>query len=519
MRTDVRPIAHRVVDVPFLIRRAAVHGAGEIGVDDGMRSLTIGELVARGERAANRLDTLDLPPAATVGILSENRSEYAQADVAIALSRRTRVALNARLTLDDHRYVVADAGIKALVYSASFAGQAEALKNEFGLAIVCLDAEGSAGPLTLEGLIEDGRPASVVRTGGLEDPAWITYTSGTSGRPKGVVLSHRSIREVALNLLVELGPITPGEQLVMTQPLSHGAGYFLLPCLISGASIYAMRKFDPGETLAVGQRPEATVLQCVPAMLPALLESWDDRSLGYNSVVYGAAPIPRPVLGAALERFGPVLIQLYGQSEAPMTITCLQKRDHLGDGEQRFSAGRPFRSVGVEVWDDAGRPLSAGEQGEVVVSGSHLMSSYLGLPSETEAVLRDGWVLTRDVGMFDEQGFLYLAGRRDEMIISGGYNISPREVEQVLSMFVGVEEAAVVGVPDERWGSAVTAAVKPRQGEALVLDDLVAFARSRLSFRAPKRVKVVEAIPKTPYGKVDRAVLVDMLTSQVDRPV
>ena len=498
---------YRGVDLPYLLRRGAQNHPDAVAIDDGARCVTLRDALSRAERAANALDEIGVPPGAPVGILSENRAEYVEADVAIALARRTRLALNSRLHLEDHRYVAADSGMAALVYSAKFAAEADALREEFGLTTICLDADGGAAGTTFEALIARGNSVPVVRPGHVEDPAWITYTSGTTGRPKGIVLSHRSIREVALNLLLEFGPVRPGEQLVLTQPLSHGSGYFVLPVLMSGAGLYVMRRFDPEETYDVSERPNVRILKCVPAMLPQLIEVDERRRLGFDTVIYGASPIPRPVLTAALDRFGPVLAQLYGQSEAPVTITCLHKQDHEGYGEQRFSAGRPFRSVAVEVRDDEGRPVPPGEKGEVAVTGSHLMTGYLGLEEATAAVFRDGWILTKDMGSFDDRGFLCLAGRRDEMIISGGYNISPREVEEVLSQFPGVEEVAVLGIPDARWGSAVSAAIKLRAGHAATQAELIDFAKLRLSFRAPKRVAFVDTIPKTPYGKIDRVEL------------
>jgi fatty-acyl-CoA synthase len=504
----------RGIDLPFLIRRAARCFGDSVAADDGIRAATLGEAVARAERVANALDDEGIPPGACVGILSENRSAYVEADLAIALGRRVRVALNARLHLEDHRYVAADCGMRVLVHSARFAEEAEALQEEFGLRTVSFDDSEAAGGAGFEELAERGRPAAVQRPGSPEDPAWITYTSGTTGRPKGIVLSHRSIREVALNLLLEFGPVEPGELLVLPQPLSHGAGYWVLPCLISGAGVYVMRKFDPDETCIVSERPNVRTLKCVPAMLPPLIEG--PGSFGYETIIYGASPMPQPVLTAALDRFGPVLVQVYGQSEAPVTITCLGKEDHLGDGPQRFSAGRPFRAVGVEVWDEEGLPLPPGSEGEVAVTGSHLMSGYLGMDEETAAVFRDGWLLTRDMGMFDERGFLRLLGRRDEMIISGGYNISPREVENVLSQFPGVEEVAVVGIPDQRWGSVVGAAVKMVAGVSATSEQLIDFAKPRLTFRAPRHVAFVEAIPKTPYGKVDRPRLLQAIGTHLE---
>jgi fatty-acyl-CoA synthase len=500
------------MDVAYLVRRAARTWPDTGGVEDSTQRRSLATLVARAERFANALDALDVPPEACVAILSTNRVEYVEIDIGIAFARRVRVALNGRLHLEDHRFVIADAGARVLIHSREYEAEADALHEEFGITTIALDPpSGDSSSLYYEDLIEDAASTSVLRSGqnGDEGPAWITYTAGTTGRPKGIVLSHRSIREVAYNLLVEFGPVAPGDVIVLPQPLSHGAGYWVLPYLISGGGIYVIKRFDPEEVHAISQRPDVRTLKCVPAMLPPLIES--SAPFGYDTVIYGASPIPQPVLGAALDRFGPVLAQVYGQSEAPITITCLGKEDHVGDGDRRFSAGRPFRTVAVEVWDQDGHPLPPGEEGEVAVTGSHLMNGYLGLDGETAAVLKKGWELTRDMGMFDERGFLRLLGRRDEMIISGGYNISPREVENVLSLFPGVEEVAVIGTPDERWGSAVSAAIKMMAGFSATSDELIEFARPRLSFRAPRRVAFVDSIPKTPYGKVDRPKLLDAI--------
>jgi fatty-acyl-CoA synthase len=492
----------RGLDIPYAIRRAAVAHPGAVAVDDGAVQWTMRETVARAERFANALDRLGVPPGASVGILSENRAEYVAVDLGIALGRRVRVPLNARLHVDDHRYVAADSEMRALVHSTALADAAEALRDEVGLVTICLD--------DFDALIDDAPPDAVVRAGGVEDPAWLIYTSGTTGRPKGVELSHRSIREVSLNLLVELDTVRPGDVIVLPQPLSHGAGYFVLPYLLSGAGVYVVKAFDAEEIVALAARPSARTLKLVPAMLPPILEAAEGRALDYEQVVYGAAPMPRPVLEAALERLGPVFVQIYGQSEAPVTITCLQKDDHLGDGEHRFSVGRPFRSVAVEVRDEEGGVLPPGEQGEVAVQGSHLMTRYHGLPEATSEVLRDGWILTKDMGRFDERGFLSLVGRKDEIINSGGFNIAPREVEIALCDCPGVEEVAVVGLPDERWGSAVSAAVKLRPGADTTVAALNDFGRARLGFRSPKTIVFVDSIPKTPYGKVDRGRLVEL---------
>jgi fatty-acyl-CoA synthase len=493
------------VDLPFLLRRAARCFPDAPAVEDRHGSLALAPMIARAERFANALDEIGVPRGAPVALLSGNRRAYPEVDSGVVLGRRVRLALNARLHIEDHRQVVAGAGVRALVHSAEFEDEAAALAEELGILTICLDPPGSGSPSrSYEDLLEAAAAESVDRGGGPEDPAWLTYTSGTTGKPKGIVLSHRAIREVALNLLLELPPIRPGEQVVLTQPLSHGSSYFVLPYLIAGGGVYVLSKFDPEEVFEISQRPRARVLKLVPAMLPPLIELSESKDLSYSSIVYGASPISRPLLEQSLARFGPVLMQVYGQSEAPVTLTCLHKEDHLGDGEQRFSVGRPWRSVAVEVRDEDEAAVGAGEVGEVVVSGSHMMSCYHEMEEATGEVLDGGWLRTRDMGRFDERGFLYLLGRKDEMINSGGFNVAPREVEIALTEHPAIEEAAVVSMPDPLWGSAICAAVRTRGDSPLAAEDVISFARARLGFRTPRTVVIVDRIPKTFYGKVDR---------------
>jgi fatty-acyl-CoA synthase len=489
------------LDIAYLLRRAARMFPGTVAVDDGQVAWTAQQLMARGERLANALDTLGVPEGATVGVLSHNRAAYLEADTAIALGRRVRVALNARLHLEDFRYIAGDAELAALFYAAEFEEQATVLRDEFGLVLIALDGPGGAGT-SIDRLVEETSGRVRRRRSDPEEPAWIAYTSGTTGRPKGVVLSHRAVREVAFNLLLEVGPVVPGERIVLTQPLSHGAGYFALPYLLSGAGVQVQQKFDADAVWALSQRPEIRTLKAVPAMLEPIMAA-ESGDWGYETIVYGASSIPAPVLERALDRFGPTLIQDYGQSEAPMTLTCLQKTDHL-DPEVRLSAGRPWKTVAVEVRDDAGAVLAPGKTGELYVRGPHLMTGYRNKPEATAAVLQDGWLRTKDMAVMDDRGFVHLRGRRDEMINSGGFNISPREVEDVLSAHHGVDEAVVLGIPDARWGDAVTAVVRPTAGAGLTEDEVLAFARPRLGMRAPKRVLLWPEIPRNSYGKVDR---------------
>ncbi|MGH8967155.1 MAG: AMP-binding protein, partial [Actinomycetes bacterium] len=300
-----------VLDTAYLLRRAARMYAGSVAVDDGSTSWTTSQLLARGERLANALDDLGIPPGAGVGILSANRSEYIEADVAIALGRRVRVALNARLHLEDFRYAAEDAALRVLFHSAEFAEEAAALRDEFGLVAIAFDGPGSGGPY-LEKLVADASDEVRERGSDPEAIAWISYTSGTTGRPKGVELSHRAVREVAFNLLLELGPVTPGEQLVLTQPISHGAGYFVLPYLIAGAGVHVMPRFDPEQVWRLSRRPHMRTLKLVPSMLEPILAADGAGDWGFDTVVYGASSIPRSTMEQAIERFGPSLVQDYG---------------------------------------------------------------------------------------------------------------------------------------------------------------------------------------------------------------
>jgi fatty-acyl-CoA synthase len=501
-----------MMDLPYLIRRANCEHGHLPAVRTNSDESTLAEIVDRAERLANSFQAVGVPEGAAVGLLSENRREYPEVDLGIVLGRRVRVALNSRLQLDDFRYALADCEAKALIHSEAFADDARILADELGLELIPLD--GDESPFSYRRLLREAEPTPVVRGGSDEDPAWISYTSGTTGRPKGVILSHRAVREVAFNLLAELGRPEAGEFIVLIQPLSHGAGYLVLPQLLAGGGIYIMDRFDPEEALAIGRRPDTTTLKVVPAMFQALLAAHGEgRRLGYDSVIYGASPVPGPILDEALDRFGPVLLQVYGQTEAPVTLTCLHKSDHVRSGDHRRSAGRPWGSVEVEVHDEEGHRLGTGETGEVAVRGRHMMSGYLGLPDETAAVLRDGWLRTKDMGMIDERGYVHLLGRSDEMINSGGFNVAPREVEAIVQQHPAIVECVAFGVPDDRWGEAIHAAVRAREGMDLDADGLRDFVQPRLSIRTPKRFHFVGEVPKNAYGKTDRSQLMGLATA------
>jgi fatty-acyl-CoA synthase len=502
------------VNLGHIIRRARKRYPEAVAFSDRTSQHRLDSVVDRAERFANSLDALGLPRRAPIGVLSENRVEYPEVDLGLALAGRVRVGLNARLHRDDFAYALNDCDARALVHSAAFAGDAQALSESLGIQAISLD-DPEFDELDYHRLIDRSSPTAVARDVAPEDVAWISYTSGTTGRPKGVVLSHRAIREVTFNLLLELGPLVPDTRLVLAQPLSHGAGYFVLPQLASGGNVHVMSHFDAEEALWAAEWPGANTLKVVPAMFPALLEA-AEASPGharYDTIIYGAAPMPGPVLDRAIDQFGQVFVQVYGQSEAPMTLSCLHKQDHVRTGDRRRSAGRPWRSVEIVVRDPSGDPAPIGEIGEVTIRGQHHMTGYHGLPDATAEVLRDGWVWTKDIGRFDDADFLYLLGRRDEMINSGGFNVSPREVEHVLQGHPDVEESFVIGLPSARWGEEISALVRVREGARVTSADIIAFARPRLTFRTPRRLVITDTVPRNPYGKIDRDGAISLLSS------
>jgi fatty-acyl-CoA synthase len=495
------------LDIAYLLRRAARSFPDTVAVEDSRSRIMTGQLVANGERLAGAFGDLGLPVGSAVGIISENRSEYVQADVTLALGRRTRVALNARLHLEDFRAMAAHVGMKGLFYSKMYAEAAHALAEDLDLVLLPFDPDD--GIPTIHERIESGSARAKTSGGDPETTAWISYTSGTTGRPKGVVLSHRAVREVAFNLRLELPPIKRGELLVQTQSVAHGAGFFILPYLISGAGVYLMPQFDPELVWALSRREDVRTLKAVPAMFPPLLEA-DSGRWGYESVIYGASAISEPILEQCVDRWGPTLFQDYGQSEAPVTLACLTKEDHL-DPQVRTSAGRPWLNVAIEVRNEDGERVAPGEIGEVYVRGPHMMTGYYRDSETTKSVLVDGWLKTQDLGRMDDRQYLHLQGRADEVIVSGGFNIAPREIESAMETYEGVDEVVVLGVPDERWGTTALAIVRRREGANLSVEELLTFTRARLGFRSPKRIVFVKDIPRTPYGKVDRIAVRELI--------
>ena len=490
------------MDIGFWVRRTAAVTPQLVAVRSSTGARTYRELDERSTRLTNALQGLGLERGARVLVLLENRLEYPEIDLGIVAGGFVRVALNARLSSHDFAIVAADSGARAIVSEPQFDEAAAEVAAAFDLVWIRLgDDRPEAAVVPYEAFLSSAstRRPDVLPRG--DETAWISYTSGTTGRPKGVVLTHNAITEVARNLLIGLGPVAPGDGILLPQPVSHGAGYFILPYLARGGTVRLMQKFDSQELSHIATSEHVTTLKCVPDMLNSMVA--EGVSAPFETIIYGAAPIAPPQLAAALDAFGPVLTQIYGQSEAPATLTILGKADHARPGPHRASAGRPWPFVAARIVDESGQDVQLGTTGELIISSGHQMTGYHGREDLTREVLRDGWIWTRDMAIQDDEGYIHLQGRRDDMINSGGFNIAPREVENVLSEHHSVGEVAVVGMPDERWGQAVTAFVVTKNGAILGEGDLDDFGKPLLGYRRPRHVLFIEELPRNAYGKVD----------------
>jgi acyl-CoA synthetase (AMP-forming)/AMP-acid ligase II len=354
------------------------------------------------------------------------------------------------------------------------------------------------------------------------------YTSGTTGEPKGAMHTHATRLAVTANLLLEMPPAAATDRLLHVAPLTHGSGMFVLPYFVRGACSVILPRFDAEQALATMEEQEITCVKIVPTILRNLLAAPSigrRRFRALRSLIYGASPMPLEWLLEGHGRFGNVFTQLYGQVEAPMTITVLRREDHeraIATPDSREilrSAGRPWWTVQVRVVDTDGRDVDHGEVGEVIVRGPHVMRGYWNQPEATAETIRDGWVHTRDLGRFDERRYLYLVDRTSDMIITGGYNVYPREVEDVLMTHSGVAEVAVLGVPDDVWGESVRAFVVTRDGVSVSLEELDQLCRSKLAgFKKPRSYEFIGEIPKNANGKPLRRALRARVGNEASSP-
>lgn len=499
------------------------HHADRPAVVDGGRGRTFRELAGRTARLAAGLAERGVAPGDRVAILSRNTVEVVEAQVALARLGAVWVTVNFRDHPDDLAYVLEHSETRAVLFHTDFAETASGLRDRLpGVAIwIEFGAEGAGYErlIATAGTLPGGAPAR-----GAEDLVLLFYTGGTTGRPKGVVHTRRSLAACYVSLLHYFG-LGRDSVVLHIAPLTHASGFFVAPTMASGGTTVVMGRTEPEEILRTIERARVSHLFVPPTLLYRLTAEarrgrYDTRSL--RALAFGAAPSNPSKVRDALEVFGPVLCTRYGQSEAPSILTYLSPEE-LGEQltvpGRLASCGRETFLARVRIADQEGRLLGPGETGEVVAQADFRMQGYWRDPRQTAEVSRDGWLLTGDVGHLDEAGYLYLTDRRKDTIISGGFNIYPREIERVLEEHPDVEEAAVVGMPDSEWGETPHAVVTLRAGAAARAPELVGFCRDRLAgYKRPRAIEIWSRLPLSPNGKVLKRAVRARLQAGMDAP-
>lgn len=477
------------------------HG-GKTAIAYGARSASYAGLDAVAAALGERFAALGCARGDRVLLFLKNGYEYPFLMLAAMRAGLVVVPVNAKLHPREAAWIAGNATPK-LVFT--HAEHVEAVRDALpeGVAPHILAIE----QFELPAPAADPAPPAEVDA---DDPAWIFYTSGTTGRPKGATLTHRNLVACTVNCLADIFDFRASDRVLHVAPLSHGGGIYLIPALARGAEniVSDLPSFQPDEVLdLVAARGITAFAFVAPTMIVRLLDARPRDDIGsLRGVIYGGATIHLEHVKAAVQRFGPIFHQLYGQGEAPMTISYLPGADHLGaDDETLLSAGYVRAGVEVRLVDENDVPVAPGADGEICVRGDVVMKGYWGNPDATAAALRGGWLHTGDVGHFDSGGRLRVLDRRHDTIISGGTNIYPKEIEDVIAAHPGVREVIAFGLPDREWGESVAVAIVADAAARPSEADILAFCRESLaSFKKPKHVLFLDELPKSAYGKVLR---------------
>ncbi len=492
------------MNLASLLLRAARNFGERPAVYDGQRLVHDYRSLARRAAALSGyfVQECGLRPGDRVALILHNHPSYLELLFAIWHSGLVAVPINAKLHPREFAYILQHSGAKVCFVSEDLAE-----------AVATTDAQLSTIPVggAEYARVAFGKPIDMVQRKP-DDVAWLFYTSGTTGRPKGAMLSHRNLLAMTLSYFSDVDQISPQDCIVHAAPMSHGSGLYILPHVAQGAAqvVPESGKFDPIEVFDLLATHRGASLFAAPTIVKRLVEH--PLAAGANlsnlkTIVYGGGPMYVEDLRRALAAFGQKFVQIYGQGESPMTITALSRAHHADTNHPRYlkrlaSVGTPQMVVEVRVADPDDRELPLGETGEVLVRGDSVMVGYWSDPQSTASALRGGWLHTGDLGSFDADGFLTLKDRSKDLIISGGSNIYPREIEEVLLKHPGVREASVVGRPHPEWGEEVVAFVVLAAGP-ISEASLDALCREHIArFKRPKAYRFLEALPKNNYGKV-----------------
>lgn len=498
------------------ITRAARRYPDQIAVSDANGQTTYKMFEERTNRLAQGLLSLGLHPGDRVAVQSWNRSEIVELEVACYKAGLVKVPVNARLARAEVLHVLNNAEPSAIVAGPEHAAELASIQAETpGLKhLICMGTP-PEGKISYETLLAESTPEFPDIEVEPDDVAVLHYSSGTTGKLKAIMQTFGNRLAVIRKALMRSHQDGFSNQTILVHvgPITHASGMLLMPILYVGGTNLILGRFDVEELLATIEREKATHVMMVPTMINMILSHPAGRKYDLSSlrgVLYGASPISVARIKEAVEFFGPILTQGYGMGESTSMTTCLTVEDHIeaiesGNDRRLTSCGRPIYDTIVRVVKEDAKDVAPGEVGEIIIQGSDVMKGYYKEPELTAETLKNGWLYTRDMATVDEQGFIYLVDRKSDMVICGGFNVYPTEVEQVLYAHPDVYEACVFGVPDEEWGEAIMAVCVLKEGCCCCDQDIVEYCKANLAgYKKPKHVEIVKELPKNPNGKVVR---------------
>jgi acyl-CoA synthetase (AMP-forming)/AMP-acid ligase II len=513
-----------------IARLQAKARANAIALSFEGRAVSYAQFDRYTNQIANGLIALGVKPGDRVTYLGKNSDLYFEALFGAIKAGAVMAPINWRLAPPEVRYIVGDAVAKVLFVGPEFTEQAAALIAKLPSVEQVIAMEGAHGAWpdfeTWRDAQSEADPNLAID---VEDVALQLYTSGTTGHPKGAMLSHRAMlkpRVLQKQADDEWNRWGEDEVSLVAMPVFHigGTGWGIMG-LYNGAKGVVAREFDPNKVLDFIEEDRISKMFMVPSAMQIVVRQPRAREVDYSCLkfmMYGASPIPLDLLKECMEVFGCGFVQMYGMTETNGTIVALAPEDHDPKGNPRMrSAGRPLPGVEIAIWDEAGNPVPTGEVGEIVTRSPANMTGYWNKPDATAKTIdAEGWLRTGDAGYLDEDGYVFIHDRVKDMIITGGENVYPAEVENAIFGHPKVADVAVIGVPDEKWGEAVKAVVVTRPGEAISAAEVIAWARERIAaFKAPKSVDFIEALPRNPSGKILRRELREPYWAGIGRRV
>lgn len=501
----------------FITRNACYHrNATALIFRDS--KMTYGGLESRTNRLVNALRTIKIRKGDRVAVQSSNRPEIVEMEIACYKGGYVKVPINARYSVDETIKILNDSGTSVLIGDSGHLGPLMERQKEIKHVHTFMDMDGVTGnSCALEELMSRESDECPIQEVDPEDLAVLAYSSGTSGEFKAIMQTFGNrMAMIRKAFMIPEVKITKDDIFAHVGPITHASGMLIMPVMVAGGCNCILERFNVPELLAVIEREKINYVFLVPAMINMILAHPDlnNYSLGsLKGIFYGAAPMSAARIKDAIRRFGPILVQGYGLTESTSFSTILTAGDHLraiedGNMERLFSCGRPIFESELKIVDDEGNEAGPGEPGQIIIRGPDVMKGYYHKSRLSRTTLRNGWLHTGDIARKDDQGYIYIVDRRNDMIISGGFNIFPSEVEQALCSHPAVYEACVIGVPDDLWGEAIRAVVVLKSGHQVGANELIEHCGKHLAgFKKPRCVDFVDSLPKNPNGKVARRII------------